>query len=219
MEEEQNIQVDQEEDDKDLLPENSLDEDSEALLTPEERISRRSALMPDISWLKNAVKDDMFIPVKGDYFIAEMYSVLDDRHPWLDTRVYMLTKDPADNGDLKLYDPARGQCAAMNWKTALKAGYVLKLTPPGRNPETLFESSSGRRKKFEKPAYVIKHEQKLLEEENVISSDAQPPAPPEQRRGRGRPPGAKNRPKDVIRAEKEARRQELAAKRAKRGRK
>lgn len=214
MEEETNISQEEQEDEKDLLPVDTLDEDSEALLTPEERIKRRSALQPDISWLKPAIVDGKFIPEKNDYIVVEMYSVLDDRHPWLDTRVYQLIKEPGEDGFLKLYDHVRGQCAAMNWKTGVDAGYEFKLPPSGRNPETLFESASGRRRRFEKPAYIKKFEQEVLE--NKISSDDSPPEAPEKRKGRGRPPGSKNRPKEVIIAERQARREELRAKKAKR---
>jgi len=201
------------EDEKDCIITEVLDEESEALLTPEERIKRRSALQPDISWLKDAIVDNNFVPRKEDYIVVEMYSIVDDRHPWIDTRAYRITREPGEDGLLKLYDPCRQQCAMMNWKTGIEAGYIFKLPPAGRNPETLFESASGRKKKFEKPAYVLKLEKA---ENKVFSQADQPPPNTEKPKGRGRPPGAKNRSKEEIRLEKEERRKHLTEKRLKR---
>lgn len=205
---------------KELQPDCSIDEIEDervklaeeaeaqgALLSNEELLLQRSAQQPDIDWLRDAIVDDIFVPVRNDYVVIEMYSMLDSRHGWLDTRVYQLLRDPAPDGYLKLYDVARKQCAQMNWKVGIKAGYQFKMPPSGRNPETLLESYSGRRKKLEKPAIINVPKQQT----NTINVDGSTI-----KKHRGRPPGSKNRSKEEIQHDKDIRRQKIAQKRAKR---
>lgn len=186
------------------------DEIEQAYLSPEEQLRRRSILQPDISWLRDAIKENLFIPVKGDYVVIEMYSLLDPRRQWLDTRVYRILRDPRDDGFLMLYDAARGQCAQINWRVGLANGFLFKMPPTGRNPETLFESASGRKKKFERPAHVKQDNNVQQKQAQQQSSNNDEP------KKRGRKPGSKNRSREEVAAEKAAYREKLRAKKERR---
>lgn len=188
----------------------NIDEDNDfslALLPDDVRRARRSALRPDIDWLDDAIDWSAntpsgvdFIPRKDQYVVIERQCISMPTIGWLDTRVYRLIEDPAPNGNLKLWDPIKQQMALSNWKTGIAThGFIFKLPPKGVNPETLLESSGKiRRRKRVAPA---------------------PPPPQRDENGnivpkrRGRPPGTKNRSKEVILAEKAAKLKEQEQKR------
>jgi hypothetical protein len=178
-----------------------LSEEEEALLPDDALRARAEARKPDISSLRSAIDPNGdFIPRKGDYVVIERRQAHFANNAWLDTRVYRLTKDPAPNGDLTLWDPVRMQCAFSNWLVGRELNFDFRLPPAGRNPETCLESGGKRRKK-----------KKLLGDKPAPVPSATPDG---KKRGRGRPPGAKNRPKDVVQAEKKARQEERRAKKA-----
>lgn len=169
------------------IPTIDVDEDmSIALLTPEERESRRTANRPDVSWLRDAIVDNKFIPKKNDYLVVERRLILNDDNAWLDTKTYRLLKDPTIDGNVHMFDCIKKQHAQLNWIEGLKYGFVFKLPPPGRNPETLFESD-GRRKRKRKFVNAVAKPQPIPtfdEQGNVV------------KRKRGRPKGSKNKPKE-----------------------
>lgn len=178
-----------------------LSEEEEAFLPDDALRARAEARKPDISPLRSAIDPDgNFIPRKGDYVVIERRRAHFAGHAWLDTRVYRLAEAPASNGDLTLWDPVRMQHARSNWKVGLDMGFDFRLPPAGRNPETCLESGGKRRKR-----------KKVLADKPVPVTTANTDG---KKRGRGRPPGAKNRPKDVIQAEKKARLEERRAKKA-----
>lgn len=190
-----------------VVEETQVDEDENlklALLPEAERNARAEANKPDISWLDDAIDWDSdspsgvgFLLKKNDYVVIERRALQLPGSPWLDTRVYYLTADPAENGNLKLQDPARQQMAQSNWKVGLLKGFQFRRPPPGTNPETLIDANGKiqRRKRLK----VI-----------MASAVVDPNVP---KRGRGRPKGIKNRPKEIIEAEKAERRAEQDKKR------
>jgi hypothetical protein len=181
----------------------SLSEEEEALLPDDILRARAEARKPDISALRSAVVEGNFILKKGDYVVIERRRAHFVNQAWLDTRVYRILEEPAVNGDLKLWDPIRMQHARSNWKVGSTLGFDFRLPPSGRNPETCLESGGARRKRKK----LLTDKPKLVPTQ-VMSLDA-----PEQRR-RGRPKGTKNRPRDVVQAEKRARLEERRAKKA-----
>lgn len=179
-----------------------LSEEEEALLPDDILRARAEAKKPVISHLRPAVVDGEFILKKSDYVVIERRRAHNERHEWLDTRVYRLVEDPKPNGDLKLVDPVRMQFALSNWKTGLELGFDFRLPPAGRNPETCLESGGKRRRK------------RKVQEDKPVATVTSSPDAPERRKGRGRPAGVKNRPKEVVQAEKLAKLEERRAKKA-----
>lgn len=183
-----------------------LDDDGAAYLSNDELRERHNAQKPDIDSLKSAVVGGVFLPKKGDYVVIERRLLCFSDHPWLDTRVYRLLDDVTFDGNLNLWDPIRHQCAKSNWKRGIGCGFVFKLPPKGRNPETCLEGGGKRRTKRavvaeDKPPIVttVQPVIKLDEDGNPV------------KRGRGRPKGVKNRDKATIEAERRARSEEKRA--------
>jgi hypothetical protein len=187
------------------------DEDfSIALLTPEERESRRTQNRPDISWLSPAIVDDKFILKKGDFLVMERKLLTQESRPWLDTKCYEIISHPTEDGNMRLLECIRRCNALLNWKTAIEYGYDLRCPPKGRNPETLFLSHGKRRRKkrFVQPKEPTENSSTT----QVVSSNPQNT----QKRGRGRPKGSKNRPSEEVAKAKAEYRQHLREKRERR---
>lgn len=153
---------------------------------------------PDISHLEDAVVFDesgrphLDVQV-GDRIVIERYSgVLQDR-PWLDTKPYYVNGVDQETGVLKLYFEELHQHARDNFIANLEIGNVYKKMP-----------ADGRWDSPPKVRYVPKApvQVQLTEYGEPI------------KKGRGRPKGVKNRPKDVIEAEKKANAEMRMAKRA-----
>lgn len=158
----------------------------------------RAARRPDISWLENAVVtvDGAVVPLfnVGDRIVIERYCHSLSGSPWLDTQTYVVVSIDDDSGDVRLWNPDLKQHAASNFMTAIARGDVMKLAPTKGN---IGKKKRGRPRK------------------HPLGSPAAAQPPAGEKRGRGRPKGSKNRPKEVIKAEKEMRK----ATAAKRGRK
>lgn len=154
--------------------------------------------MPKIDHLGDAVHmqsdgTPAFIVPPGGKVIIERRSSVLNGNPWLDTKLYDVVAVDHTIGLVKLWDPELRHHARDNWFVGLKAGSRYKLPPP--------------RGRWDSPPKV------------VAAPVSPPPLSPEGepiKRKRGRPAGVKNRPKDVIVAEKAAR---AAAKSEKKGRK
>lgn len=164
----------------------SDDEDTDDAFTPDEVLeARRYATKPNISWLKPAVETTpegaKFLPVKGGYLVMERVNCLLEDKPWLDTKVYRLLTDPLPDGNVRLLDCSEQHNALLNWKTAVQYGFDLRIPPPGRNPELLFESGGKRRRKKKFVEAAVK-----ADEDKAAQLD-QP------KRKRGRPKGSKNK--------------------------
>lgn len=157
--------------------------------------TRKPVAKPDISSLPDAIVGGIAQFSTGDKLVIERYaSFLKDR-PYLDTKTFRVVSMDEFTGRIHLFDEALDQNAIMNWKEAVRYGTVFKLAVGKVDIST--KKKRGRPRKnpieVEKPA-------------------VDPSAP---KRGRGRPAGAKNRPKEVIAAEKAA----MKAKRAEKAKK
>lgn len=141
---------------------------------------------PDISHLRDALSGGWPTFKQGDTVVIERYAWMLKGRPYLDTRVFTVRSVDLATGFVELYDPVRGQHATDNWRHGIKIGQVYKYADDGGSFLLTTKKKRGRpRKNFGPPA-----------------SDAPPPPPPGEKKKRGRPKGSKNRPKDVIAAEK-----------------
>lgn len=149
---------------------------------------------PMIDHLPDAVeKDEMgmltLLAVPGEKIIIERLATILKGKPWLDTKTYTIETIDAATGDLSLWDDDLGRSAMSNFIQGTKLGYRFKL-PAGR-------VGIGHRKR----GRPRKNPTGVPEEAKPVQLDAngQPI-----KKKRGRPPGSKNRDRDVIVAEKKA---------------
>ena len=157
--------------------------------------ARKPVTKPDISKLPDAVVGGAVQFKEGDKLVIERYSSFLAGKPYLDTKTYRVVRHDEFTGRLHLFDEQLDQNAIMNWKEGLRHGTVFKLATGKVDIST--KRKRGRPKK------------------EVV--DAPPPSTPTgEKRKRGRPAGAKNRPKEVIAAEKAAMKAKRAAKAKKR---
>lgn len=153
------------------------------------------ASKPVIDHLEDAVGKDPFgnpvlLAKVGDRIIIERYATVLSHKPWLDTKTYVITNVDGVTGDLVLMDTDLGQQAGSNYITGTKAGYRFKL--PNSKSMSIGKRKRGRpRKNPTGTPEPVKPVQ--------LGPDGKPVA-----KKRGRPAGTKNRPKEVIRAEKRA---------------
>lgn len=116
----------------------------------------------------------------GDRVVVDCRTTLLRGNPWLETIVGRVRSIDDDTAVVSLYDEdTDARNPTVRWVSFRDPMFDLRLAPAKGNP------FNAERVRAVKP----------------------PPAPGEVRRGRGRPKGSKNRPKDVIKAEKEARRE------------
>jgi len=153
--------------------------------------ARKPVTKPDISKLPDAVVGGAVQFKEGDKLVIERYSSFLAGKPYLDTKTYRVVRHDEFTGRLHLFDEQLDQNAIMNWKEGLRHGTVFKLATG--------KVDVSRKKKRGRP--------RKNPVEDVKEVD--PNAP---KRGRGRPKGAKNRPKDEIKAEKEAKKAAKAEK-------
>jgi len=178
--------------DSDLLPE----------LMPLRTDAERERAKPDISRLPDAISSDgvpLFRP--GEKIIIERRATVLEGNPYLDTRTYMVMGINTENGNLNLFDESLCQSAMSNWKSGLRHGFVFKLA---RGNEVATKRKRGRPRK--NPI------EDLTEVKAApVGEDGKPV-----KKKRGRPPGAKNRDRDTIRAEKKAKMAQREERKAKR---
>ena len=174
----------------------SEDEISVSLLSPAEAQAKREARRPDVSSFPDAL-DAEGKPLfrAGDRVVVERRSVILSGSPWIDTKVYRVLGVDQDSGNVRFYDEQINQFASSNYRTASARGSVFKLLPTGARTDNLGKRKRGRPRK-----------------EPVAGAEVKPVST-EPKRGRGRPKGVKNRPKEVIAAEKVTKRAVKAAKR------
>ena len=179
----------------------SLEEEvtvSTLLLDPETAHKAREARRPNIDWLEDAVAivDGEPVPLfeVGDRLVIERRAgeVLRGA-PWLDTQTYQVMSINDETGDLHLWNKELCQHGWGNYITGPSRGDVYKLAP---NTKSAFSKKKRGRPK--------KHPEKPVSD----------PLPDGEKKRRGRPKGSKNRSKDVIKEEKDAR---YASRRARRG--
>ena len=164
--------------------EREVKEVSEAWSTSAGEVS--GSRKPDISHLEDAIAMVGEAPVclfnVGDMIVIERHATMLPKAPWLDTQAYKVQDIDDDTGVLKLWNPDMLQFAYGNFITGPKRGDVYKLANEAGGMG-VGRKKRGRPKK-------------------AGSNPAAKPSPTGEKKGRGRPKGAKNRPKDVIKAEK-----------------
>ncbi len=163
-------------DKKDGDPDTFLD----AVIDPEVDVPKRAK--PDISMLEDALEVDdegnvKFLPIVGGKVVIERQF----EGQWLDTNLYTVTAIDPETGALRLIRDEFGHQAMSNYMEAILRGHIFKL-PPKKGPIV-------KRK--------VRVSRKSKEKETITIPDPNQP-----KRGRGRPKGSKNRPKDVIKVEK-----------------
>ena len=157
------------------IPDDSDDSDSIDIEKP-------SRTRPDISHLDDAlsVDDDgnvTFLPQIGGKVVIERCI---ESGSWLDTNLYTITDVDRMTGDLRLIRDEMGHRAMSNYLEGIIRGYVFKL-PSVKGP-------------------IIKRKVRLVRKPKKEVVTISGPVGP--KKGRGRPKGSKNRPKEVIRAER-----------------
>jgi len=159
----------------------AAEEYATAGLTPEQREARRLSRKPPIDHLPDgtAVYQGQVIPLfdVGDRIVAERHIDFLAGNPWLDTRIYVVRSIDDDTGAVHCTDEEMQHYACVGFKRPLTR---IKLAPKKGNP-------------FNAPK--VKREEAKVE------------LPPGEKKKRGRPKGSKNRPKEEIRAEKQARKE------------
>jgi hypothetical protein len=157
---------------------------------------------PDISHLLFAVDDrGNFIPQVGDKVVIERCCSLLASNMWLDTCLYSVRDIDYDNGNLKLWNEDEKQHALCNYLDGVLAGYVFKLPPLVGNFSTkkqVIYYDKGEEPEPEDSSLMarMRREGLIIGEPTVVSSP--------KKEGRGRSKGSKNRPREVILAERRA---------------
>lgn len=158
---------------------------------------------PEIGHLPDAIVDGYPVFGPGDKIVIERRSVVLSGRPYLDTKTYRVIEVDMAGGTVRMYDDDLNQFAMTNWRTAMAAGHVFKFTS-GRAVVT--KRKRGRPRK-EQPTQTALPS---------TSSEGLNGAPAAEKKGRGRPKGSKNRPREEIIAAKQQKAEERAMKRAKR---
>lgn len=178
-------------DDNEIITNDEVDEITRATRAEQTKLASK----PIIDHLEDAVSEDQFgnpvlLARVGDKIIIERVASVLSHKPWLDTKTYIITSIDGVTGDLVLMDYDLGQQAGSNYITGLKHGYRFKL--PNSKGMSIGKRKRGRPKKNPTGAPE-------LEKPVQLDANGQPI-----KKKRGRPPGVKNRDRDIIAAEKKA---------------
>jgi hypothetical protein len=176
----------------------TVDEDNlspdqyEAQLSAQEQA--RLAARPNIDHLPDAVvKDEMgmwlLLAKPGEKIIIERFSSIFPGRPWMDTKVYTVHSVETVSGNVYLHDDDLQRITTTNIEQALKYGHRFKL------PTVKVNLTTKRKRGRPRKNAIAPTPSKAA----VAPTDEAPV-----KRGRGRPKGSKNRPKDVVAAEKAA---------------
>lgn len=158
------------------------------------REAARLASRPNIDHLPDAIaKDEMgvwqLLARPGEKVIIERFSSILDGSPWMDTKTFVVDSIDGATGNIYLHDIELCRQSMTNIPTALKYGHRFKL-PTARMPDLTSKRKRGRPKK------VVT----LADPPPTAATSGEPTAP----KKRGRPKGSKNRPSDVVAAERAA---------------
>lgn len=169
-----------------------------------EKVARLAASRPSIDHLEDAVVQDemgmyVLLAKPGEKIVIERFASVLPTKPWLDTKIYIVDRIDIATGNVGLWDPELHRAAGTNYVQGLKAGYRFKLA----TKSTRIEGKRRRGRPRKNPTV-----------------EAAPPPPTLDANGkpikkkRGRPAGVKNRSKDEIKADKVAKAEVRAAKKA-----
>jgi hypothetical protein len=155
------------------------------------REAARLAARPNIDHLPDAIaRDEMgvwqLLARPGEKVIIERFSSILHGAPWMDTKTFVVDSIDGATGNIYLHDIELCRQSMTNIPIALKYGHRFKL--PTTSTPNLGKRKRGRPKKMV-PAAA-----------EVASTSGEAPLP----KKRGRPKGSKNRPSDVVAAEKAA---------------
>lgn len=156
---------------------------------------------PDISHLEDAIAPDPLTgqPVlkvrAGERIVIERRATILEgpNKPWMDTRLWWVNAVDQERGLLKLFDEGLRQHGSDSYIVGLNAGQVYKIPPKDRR----WDAPPPKRKVEPKPVQLTEHGEVV-------------------KKKRGRPKGSKNRASDVIKAEKQERKEAKAARLARR---
>lgn len=152
--------------------------------------AEREARKPDISRLPDAIGPDGKPLFRvGEKIVIERRAGVLNGNPYLDTRTYLVVRINDDNGNLELFDESTASSSLSNYIVGPKRGYVFKLA--GRHAV----STKRKRGRPRKNPVGEETEVKAV----TLDANGQPI-----KKKRGRPPGSKNRDREVIKAEKKA---------------
>lgn len=168
--------------------------------------AHRLASRPNIDHLPDAViKDDMgqfiLLAKPGEKIIIERFYVNLAGNPWRDTKTFEVDYIDGATGRVTLHDPELLRQVMYNVGEAIGYGFRFKL-PTARMPNLTGKRKRGRPRKNALAPSPAKAALAPTDEAPV-------------KRGRGRPKGSKNRSKDVIKAEKAAKKAKAKASKAK----
>lgn len=141
---------------------------------------RKPIVKPDISRLSEAL-DIAGMPLfkGGDNIVIERHSIELEDNPYIDTRTLRVVSVDMDTGLIRLYDESLGQHALSDWKAGPKMGITFKMSA-GSIVTTKKKRGRPRKNPVIEPLGEVK---------KVPGK-------------RGRPKGSKNRPGEVVSAEK-----------------
>jgi hypothetical protein len=172
--------------------------------------ARRLARRPDTDHLKPgtvSTGEGEVLPLfnAGDRIVVERCCSFLSGNPWLDTYIYKVVSIDDETGAVKCLDEDTEHHSTVSFKSKFQRVF---LCPKTGNPFT--ETA----KKL-----AAKEEARAVAKKEGLPSRDETPAAPVGKKGRGRPKGTKNRPKEVIMAEKQKKAEEKRVKKARRGKK
>lgn len=176
-------------------------EDNDALLSTEELRSRREARKPVIAHLPLGtvtLDDGLILPLfdVGDRIVAERQASCLVGNPWLDTRVYIVRSIDDEAGYVDCYEEEAMSRSVIGFR---HPHTNIRLAPRRGNP---FAVNAAKRE--------LKRE--ALQKNRGVKKDAGGTVVDSSKpRGRGRPKGVKNRDKETIKADKQAKKESLSS--------
>jgi hypothetical protein len=184
-------------------PPGPRDEDGEAQeemsLSREQRHARWQSRKPGILHLSEGVTvteldgETTYLPLfdVGSRIVVEIRTSLLKGSPWLETLVGKVRSIDDEAGLVSILDEdTDARLPAVRWVSFKDGLHDFRLAPARGNP---FDAAAAKR-----------IERELAKAAAIAAGQV--------KRGRGRPPGSRNRPKEVIQAEKEARKAEKRGK-------
>lgn len=169
---------------------------------------KRDRSKPVIDHLADAVVrlsdgTPVLVPEVGDNIVIERTATVIEGAPWLDTTIYKIVKVDDETGVITLWDAEKSHNVLDNFRVGYRSGSRVYKVPPVRG-------------KWDAPPPKAR-----INPITTGTNPSNPGDPNAPKRKRGRPPGTKNRSKEVIAAEKTEReaikRAKRAARKAKRG--
>jgi hypothetical protein len=174
------------------------------VMANEAREASRLASRPNIDGLPDAVVKNedgsyLFLAAPGEKLVVERFATVLKTRPWLDTKVYVVESIDSATGNVALFDPELHRFAGTNYIEGLKNGYRFKLP----TAKTRIDGKRKRGRPRKNPQAEVAAPVPVLDEAgNPV------------KKKRGRPKGVKNRDKETIVAEKKAKAELKAAKKA-----